>query len=75
MRTALTLATAVVAMMVSAAVPAQSVGRASIPAPATFALPTLPYAADALEPAIDAQTMTIHHGKHHQAYVTNLNKA
>ena len=32
-------------------------------------------AGDALEPAIDAQTMTIHHGKHHQAYVTNLNKA
>jgi Fe-Mn family superoxide dismutase len=38
-------------------------------------LPTLPYAKDALEPSIDAQTMEIHHGKHHQAYVTNLNKA
>ncbi len=38
-------------------------------------LPDLPYAAKALEPHIDAQTMEIHHGKHHQAYVTNLNKA
>ena len=38
-------------------------------------LPKLPYAFDALEPHIDAQTMEIHHGKHHQAYVTNLNKA
>ena len=38
-------------------------------------LPSLPYAPDALEPHIDAQTMQIHHGKHHQAYVTNLNAA
>jgi Fe-Mn family superoxide dismutase len=38
-------------------------------------LPPLPYPVDALEPHIDAQTMTIHHGKHHQAYVTNLNTA
>ncbi len=38
-------------------------------------LPALPYAVDALEPAIDAATMTIHHGKHHNAYVTNGNKA
>ncbi|MFN8424046.1 MAG: superoxide dismutase [Anaerolineae bacterium] len=38
-------------------------------------LPPLPYAFDALEPHIDARTMEIHHGKHHQAYVTNLNAA
>jgi len=38
-------------------------------------LPALPYANDALEPYIDATTMQIHHGKHHQAYVTNLNAA
>ncbi len=41
----------------------------------TFELPKLPYAVDALEPYIDAQTMTIHHDKHHNAYVTNLNAA
>ncbi len=40
-----------------------------------FVLPALPYATDALEPHIDKATMEIHHGKHHQAYVTNLNKA
>jgi len=40
-----------------------------------FTLPALPYAHDALEPHIDKMTMEIHHGKHHQAYVTNLNNA
>src|SRR5947209_6018021 len=40
-----------------------------------FELAALPYPSDALEPHIDKTTMEIHHGKHHQAYVTNLNKA
>jgi Fe-Mn family superoxide dismutase len=40
-----------------------------------FQLPPLPYPSDALEPYIDKQTMEIHHGKHHAAYVANLNKA
>jgi Fe-Mn family superoxide dismutase len=40
-----------------------------------FTLPPLPYAPEALEPHIDKMTMEIHHGKHHNAYVTNLNKA
>ena len=40
-----------------------------------FTLPALPYAPDALEPSIDKMTMEIHHGKHHNAYVTNLNNA
>jgi len=42
---------------------------------APFTLPKLPYAYDALEPYIDAQTMQIHHDRHHKAYVDNLNKA
>lgn len=40
-----------------------------------YTLPDLPYAFDALEPHIDAQTMQIHHGKHHAAYINNLNNA
>src|SRR2546423_1640587 len=40
-----------------------------------FTLPPLPYPATALEPHIDAQTMEVHHGRHHKAYVDNLNKA
>ncbi len=51
--------------------------RAALPLPAAapFSLPPLPYAKEALEPHIDTLTMEIHHGKHHQAYVNNLNKA
>src|ERR1700722_5797749 len=48
---------------------------ATAPVPGPFTLPPLPYAYDALEPHIDALTMQIHHDKHHQAYVNNLNKA
>src|SRR5439155_16513498 len=40
-----------------------------------YTLPTLPYATNALEPFIDTMTMEIHHGRHHKAYVDNLNKA
>ena len=67
------------ALAVSAALPsafAQTTTPApTTAAPAAFSLPALPYAYDALEPHIDAQTMQIHHDKHHAAYVTNLNKA
>jgi len=54
---------------------AQAPAKAA-PAPTgPFTLPALPYAYDALEPSIDAETMKIHHDKHHQAYVNNLNAA
>ncbi len=57
-----------------------AIAQTNTPAPAgtitwSFALPPLPYAYDALEPFIDAETMHIHHDKHHAAYVANLNKA
>ena len=65
--------TALVAGAVAAA-PAV-LAQPATPAPGPFTLAPLPYAADSLEPFIDAQTMTIHHDKHHLAYVTNLNKA
>jgi Fe-Mn family superoxide dismutase len=54
-----------------------SVAHAALTATAqgAYSLPALPYPAAALEPHIDAQTMQIHHGRHHQAYVDNLNAA
>ena len=54
-------------------VPAAAFAAQAAPAREPFTLAALPYPAAALEPHIDAQTMTIHHDRHHQAYVTNLN--
>ena len=65
--------TALVAGAVAAA-PAV-LGQPATPPPGPFTLAPLPYAADALEPYIDAQTMGLHHSKHHGAQVANLNKA
>ena len=61
----------------SQALPAGQATAATTPAPPTgpFTLPPLPYAYDALEPYFDAATMHLHHDKHHQAYVNNLNLA
>ena len=69
----------VLASAALAAIPsghAQTAALQSAPASSgPFTLPPLPYAYDSLEPYIDAQTMQIHHDKHHAAYVSNLNKA
>jgi Fe-Mn family superoxide dismutase len=69
-------------LLPSSAVAAEpSVAQQGLPSPSgggpsgPFTLPPLPYAPTALEPYIDAETMTLHHGKHHAAYVNNLNKA
>jgi Fe-Mn family superoxide dismutase len=65
------LATGIAAGVAGLVSPVPALAQAASP----YALPSLPYAPAALEPHIDAQTMQIHHGKHHQAYVTNLNNA
>ena len=67
-RTLLAVATTVAA---SAALPRLVRAQGAGP----FTLPPLPYATNAFEPNIDAKTMEIHHDRHHQAYVTNLNNA
>jgi Fe-Mn family superoxide dismutase len=74
--------TALVTVACAAASTLRTVIAQPAPAPAAaaaptgpFTLPPLPYAYDALEPHIDAQTMQIHHDKHHAAYVANLYKA
>lgn len=76
---------AVAGVALSGLVPASAASALVMPAPLApdavlnqkypFTLPALPYAANAVEPAVDAQTMGIHHDRHHAAYVTNLNKA
>jgi Fe-Mn family superoxide dismutase len=57
------------------AAPVTAIDRGAKKETMAFTLPSLPYPAEALEPHIDKMTMEIHHGKHHNAYVTNLNKA
>jgi superoxide dismutase, Fe-Mn family len=74
-REALKSAVLVTAVCATGVQPAASQPSATPPPGGPFTLPALPYALDALEPHIDARTMEIHHGKHHAAYVTNLNKA
>jgi Fe-Mn family superoxide dismutase len=68
------LASAALATLPGAIAQTNSTAPAAAPS-GPFTLPPLPYAYDALEPHIDAQTMHIHHDKHHAAYVANLNKA
>ena len=68
------LASAALAVLPGALAQTNSTAPAAAPG-GPFTLPPLPYAYDALEPHIDAQTMQIHHDKHHAAYVANLNKA
>ncbi len=63
----------VIAAACSMAKPVLTLGAEAAANP--FSVAPLPYPADALEPYIDGRTMEIHHGKHHAAYVTNLNKA
>lgn len=62
-------------LVVAASPAAHAIGFAPVPAGGKHALPPLPYAFDALEPHLDAQTMQLHHDKHHLGYVNGLNKA
>jgi len=62
-------------VMIALALAAWTVPLHGAVLPPTHVLPALPYAVEALEPAIDAETMRIHHGRHHKAYVDNLNAA
>jgi superoxide dismutase, Fe-Mn family len=68
-------APAAAALLMSGTASAQKASPKAEQAQAGFVLPALPYATNALEPAIDAETMTIHHDRHHKAYVDALNKA
>lgn len=70
-----TLAAALILGLVGCASPAFNVYAQTAPDAAPYALPDLPYAYDALSEAIDSETMSIHHGRHHAAYVNSLNAA
>ena len=69
------IAAALVLGFAGPALAAPAATPAPAPAAEAFSLAPLPYAYEALEPVIDAQTMRIHHGRHHQGYVNNLNAA
>ena len=75
MRNLSVLAATAAALLVPHGASAQQAPAKAEQAQAAFTLPALPYSANALEPAIDAETMTVHHGRHHKAYVDALNKA
>ena len=62
-------------LLTSGLAPSRSRAVTTPPPTGPFSLPPLPFAPNALEPYIDAETMTLHHDKHHAAYVNNLNKA
>jgi superoxide dismutase, Fe-Mn family len=66
---------AVGSLIVATAPAAHAIAFEPVPSGAKHELPPLPYAVDALEPHLDAQTMQLHHDKHHLAYVNGLNKA
>lgn len=69
------LVTAAAGLAAASVVKAHAIGFEPVPDGTEHTLPALPYALDALEPFIDAATMGLHHGKHHQAYVNGLNAA